>query len=140
MLVIFFSDPSSRWLGGRFDWEQMAWKWAESGKIIQLQQKGSENLRWYCISWSPVIEDRWDGDSCFKQKKFLCQIPAQIQEITSHKGTKNLSKKRKTPKVTMELGVDGAVKKKKVFAPRELRKHKIRKLPMIKLNKDSGYK
>lgn len=57
-------DSDERWLGGLYDWEQMAWKWAASGKPLTYQAFGKtiddkEELRWHCIIMDPRLQYRY---------------------------------------------------------------------------------
>lgn len=59
-----FSVPLERWLGGVYDWEQMSWKWAASGKPLTYQgfadsePEQKEKLRWHCIIVDPTKQYR----------------------------------------------------------------------------------
>lgn len=58
-------DPAERWLGALYDWEQMTWKWAASGKPLSFQAFGEktiddkEQLRWHCIILDPRLQYRF---------------------------------------------------------------------------------
>ncbi|CAG9825837.1 unnamed protein product [Phaedon cochleariae] len=56
-------DPTQRWLGGVYDWQNMTWKWAASGKLLTYSgfpesdgDTDKESLRWQCIIMDPSLE------------------------------------------------------------------------------------
>ncbi|RZB40372.1 uncharacterized protein BDFB_007250, partial [Asbolus verrucosus] len=87
--------PLERWLGGLYDWEQMTWKWAASGKPLvyqgfsQMEAEDKEKLRWHCIIVDPNLQYKWNTRSCLEQKHFICHTKIKI--VTS-KGKKKLQR------------------------------------------------
>lgn len=85
--------PLERWLGGVYDWEQMAWKWAASGKPLsysgfqKTEKEDKEKLRWHCIIMDPSLQYRWNSRSCVEQKHYICHT--KLKTVNS-KGKKKL--------------------------------------------------
>ncbi|KAJ8920843.1 hypothetical protein NQ315_015635 [Exocentrus adspersus] len=91
-----------RWLGGVYDWEQMAWKWAASGKPLsyngfqqKMDKEDKEKLRWHCIIMDPALDYRWNSRSCVEQKHFICHTKLKI---VSSKDKKKLRRQYKVDK------------------------------------------
>lgn len=61
----FCLDSSERWLGALYDWKQMTWRWAASGKPLTFQAFGEstledkEQLRWHCIIMDPKLQYKY---------------------------------------------------------------------------------
>ncbi|KAJ3656309.1 hypothetical protein Zmor_015395 [Zophobas morio] len=94
-------EPLERWLGGLYDWEQMTWKWAASGKPLvyqgfsRMEPEDKEKLRWHCIIVDPNLQFKWNTRSCVEQKHFICHTKIKI--VTS-KGKKKLLRQYKVNK------------------------------------------
>ncbi|XP_017769325.1 PREDICTED: lymphocyte antigen 75-like isoform X2 [Nicrophorus vespilloides] len=73
-----------RWIGGIYDWEQMAWKWAVNGGIIQHQAHDRERLRWNCLVWNPKIHNKWSSDNCLARKVFICETKPTYIKLSKH--------------------------------------------------------
>jgi hypothetical protein len=95
------SAPVERWLGGLYDWEQMTWKWAASGRPLayqgfsQMEPEDKEKLRWHCIIVDPKLQFKWNTRSCLEQKHFICHTKIKI---VTNKGKKKLLRQYKVNK------------------------------------------
>ena len=48
-----------RWIGGRYDWQSLNWKWAATGNVVRQSVYKTESLTWACLVWDPAIATRW---------------------------------------------------------------------------------
>nr|XP_023023815.1 uncharacterized protein LOC111511934 [Leptinotarsa decemlineata]XP_023023887.1 uncharacterized protein LOC111511934 [Leptinotarsa decemlineata] len=78
-------DPVERWLGGVYDWANMTWKWAASGKPLGYngfvkfdKEENKEKLRWHCLIMDPSLDFRWNSRSCFEKKHYMCHTKLKI--------------------------------------------------------------
>ncbi|XP_029158678.1 uncharacterized protein LOC114930966 isoform X2 [Nylanderia fulva] len=71
-----------RWIGGIFNWQQMAWEWGVTGEKMVFQSFGkmepgkSEKYAWHCIIMDPVLKYKWSARSCVDRKHYICEVPA----------------------------------------------------------------
>ncbi|XP_017769328.1 PREDICTED: uncharacterized protein LOC108557357 [Nicrophorus vespilloides] len=95
--------PKEWWVGGRYDWGTMSWKWAESGKSVQYNgfhedfnlMHDKDSLLWNCIILDPAKQYRWNSRMCTESKYFICQ--SKIRTI-GNKDRKKLQKRFRTDK------------------------------------------
>jgi len=94
--------PMERWIGGRYDWGTMSWKWGASGKKIEfegflepMKNQSKDDLIWNCIIMDPQKHYKWSYRKCTQQKHYICQT--KIRNV-SNKGKKKLQKQYKTDK------------------------------------------
>ncbi|KYM84323.1 C-type lectin domain family 10 member A [Atta colombica] len=72
-----------RWIGGIFNWQQMAWEWGVTGEKMVFQSFGkmgesarSKKYAWHCIIMDPVLKYKWSARSCMERKHYICEVPA----------------------------------------------------------------
>ncbi|KYQ58609.1 C-type lectin domain family 10 member A [Trachymyrmex zeteki] len=71
-----------RWIGGIFNWQQMAWEWGVTGEKMVFQSFGkmepgrSKKYAWHCIIMDPVLKYKWSARSCMERKYYICEVPA----------------------------------------------------------------
>ncbi|KAI4501593.1 hypothetical protein M0802_003470 [Mischocyttarus mexicanus] len=71
-----------RWIGGIYNWQQMAWEWGVTGEKIDFQSFGkinpgkSEQYAWHCIVLDPSLKYKWNAKSCVQRKHYICEVPA----------------------------------------------------------------
>ncbi|XP_012219595.1 uncharacterized protein [Linepithema humile] len=71
-----------RWIGGIFNWQQMAWEWGVTGEKMVFQSFGkmepgkSEKYAWHCIIMDPALKYKWSARSCVERKHYICEVPA----------------------------------------------------------------
>lgn len=71
-----------RWIGGIFNWQQMAWEWGVTGEKMVFQSFGkmepgkSERYAWHCIIMDPALKYKWSARSCVERKHYICEVPA----------------------------------------------------------------
>lgn len=71
-----------RWIGGIFNWQQMAWEWGVTGEKMVFQSFGkmepgkSETYAWHCIIMDPALKYKWSARSCVERKHYICEVPA----------------------------------------------------------------
>ncbi|XP_012288374.1 uncharacterized protein LOC105704065 [Orussus abietinus] len=71
-----------RWIGGIFNWQQMAWEWGVSGEKIvfqsfsKLNPGNSKQYAWHCIIMDPALKYKWSPRSCVEPKHYICEVPA----------------------------------------------------------------
>ncbi|XP_065163045.1 uncharacterized protein [Atheta coriaria] len=81
-----------RWIGGIYDWQTTAWKWAANGVIIQHKEKDKDVLHWHCLIFSPLLTDKWTSDQCTIRKYYICQTAPQVyvpMEMNRRPGAQN---------------------------------------------------
>lgn len=71
-----------RWIGGIFNWQQMAWEWGVTGEKMVFQSFGktepgkSDKYAWHCIVMDPILKYKWSARSCVERKHYICEVPA----------------------------------------------------------------
>ncbi|XP_020296203.1 uncharacterized protein LOC109861098 [Pseudomyrmex gracilis] len=71
-----------RWIGGIFNWQQMAWEWGVTGEKMVFQSFGkaetekSEKYAWHCVIMDPAFKYKWSARSCVERKYYICEVPA----------------------------------------------------------------
>ncbi|XP_034945622.1 uncharacterized protein [Chelonus insularis] len=71
-----------RWIGGIYNWQQMAWEWGVPGEKIVFQNFANlshgnpHQYAWHCIVLDPFAKYKWNPRSCFKKKHYICEAPA----------------------------------------------------------------
>ncbi|XP_011300273.1 uncharacterized protein [Fopius arisanus] len=71
-----------RWIGGMYNWKQMAWQWGVKGEKVIFQNfagalsKNPSQYEWHCIVLDPSVKYRWTPRSCFEKKHYICEVPA----------------------------------------------------------------
>ncbi|KAK2581258.1 hypothetical protein KPH14_008048 [Odynerus spinipes] len=71
-----------RWIGGIYNWQQMAWEWGVTGEKMVFQSFGkinpgkSEQYAWHCIVLDPALKYKWNAKSCVQRKHYICEVPA----------------------------------------------------------------
>ncbi|KAL0122873.1 hypothetical protein PUN28_007509 [Cardiocondyla obscurior] len=71
-----------RWIGGIFNWQQMAWEWGVTGEKMVFQSFGkaehgrSKKYAWHCIIMDPALKYKWSARSCVERKHYICEVPA----------------------------------------------------------------
>lgn len=71
-----------RWIGGIFNWQQMAWEWGVTGEKMVFQSFGkmepgrSKKYAWHCIVMDPALKYKWSARSCVERKHYICEVPA----------------------------------------------------------------
>ncbi|KAK0180104.1 hypothetical protein PV327_005779 [Microctonus hyperodae] len=71
-----------RWIGGVYNWQQMAWEWGVSGDKIVFQnfaheqQVNPKQYAWHCIVLDPFAKYKWNPRSCIQKKHYICEVPA----------------------------------------------------------------
>lgn len=72
-----------RWIGGIFNWQQMAWEWGVTGEKMVFQSFGkmelggrSKKYAWHCIIMDPTLKYKWSARSCMERKHYVCEVPA----------------------------------------------------------------
>lgn len=71
-----------RWIGGIYNWQQMAWEWGVTGEKMVFQSFGSmepgksEKYAWHCIIMDPALRYKWTARSCVERKHYICEVPA----------------------------------------------------------------
>ncbi|XP_014602499.1 PREDICTED: uncharacterized protein LOC106786033 [Polistes canadensis] len=71
-----------RWIGGIYNWQQMAWEWGVTGEKMVFQSFGkinpgkSEQYAWHCIVLDPSLKYKWNAKSCVQRKHYICEVPA----------------------------------------------------------------
>ncbi|KAL3282702.1 hypothetical protein HHI36_005875 [Cryptolaemus montrouzieri] len=69
---------NNRWIGGKYDWKNERWVWAETGKPISLKTfarnvPDKRFLQWTCIVVAPNRMNKWALKSCLQPNQFICQ-------------------------------------------------------------------
>ncbi|KAL2732673.1 C-type lectin domain family 10 member A [Vespula maculifrons] len=71
-----------RWIGGIYNWQQMAWEWGVTGEKMVFRSFGkinpgkSEQYAWHCIVLDPALKYKWNAKSCVQRKHYICEVPA----------------------------------------------------------------
>ncbi|EZA58059.1 hypothetical protein DMN91_006303 [Ooceraea biroi] len=71
-----------RWIGGIFNWQQMAWEWGVTGEKMVFQSFAnmepgkSGRYAWHCIIMDPALKYKWSARSCVERKHYICEVPA----------------------------------------------------------------
>ncbi|XP_017762859.1 PREDICTED: uncharacterized protein LOC108552708 [Eufriesea mexicana] len=72
-----------RWIGGIFNWQQMAWEWGVTGEKVVFQNFGvpqtnhsKQQYAWHCITINPTMKYKWSPQSCVERKHYVCEVPA----------------------------------------------------------------
>lgn len=109
-------DPLERWLGGVYDWGNMAWKWAASGKALsyngfpkEAAQQNKETLQWHCIIMDPAKQYLWSSRTCTEKKHFICQTRLKMVDNKDKKKLYrqyNASKDNKLNEIPVPLLLD----------------------------------
>ncbi|KAK9869650.1 hypothetical protein WA026_003397 [Henosepilachna vigintioctopunctata] len=77
-----------RWLGGMYNWKQMKWLWAASGKPLTYQgfanQNFTENQNWHCIVMDPALDYKWNTKPCIEKKPYICHKKAEVLTKTNN--------------------------------------------------------
>lgn len=77
-----FLAKFERWIGGVYNWQQMAWEWGVSGDKIVFQNFAHEQhvnpkqYAWHCIVLDPFAKYKWNPRSCIQKKHYICEVPA----------------------------------------------------------------
>ncbi|CAD1469709.1 unnamed protein product [Heterotrigona itama] len=72
-----------RWIGGIYNWQQMAWEWGVTGEKVVFQNFGlpqsndsKQQYAWHCITIDPALRYKWSPRSCVERKHYVCEVPA----------------------------------------------------------------
>lgn len=72
-----------RWIGGIYNWQQMAWEWGVTGEKVVFQNFGlpqsnhsKQQYAWHCITIDPTLRYKWSPRSCVERKHYVCEVPA----------------------------------------------------------------
>ncbi|KAG6795849.1 hypothetical protein HZU73_08970 [Apis mellifera caucasica] len=71
-----------RWIGGIYNWQQMAWEWGITGEKVHFQNFGlpefnrSKKYAWHCITIDPTLKYKWRPKSCVERKHYVCEVLA----------------------------------------------------------------
>ncbi|CAK9798477.1 hypothetical protein ANTPLA_LOCUS1598 [Anthophora plagiata] len=72
-----------RWIGGVFNWQQMAWEWGVTGEKVIFQNFGlpqsnesKQQYAWHCITIDPMLKYKWSPRSCVERKHYVCEVQA----------------------------------------------------------------
>ncbi|XP_012347147.1 uncharacterized protein LOC105736564 isoform X1 [Apis florea] len=71
-----------RWIGGIYNWQQMAWEWGMTGEKVHFQNFGqpefnrSKQYAWHCITIDPRLKYKWSPQSCVERKHYVCEVLA----------------------------------------------------------------
>ncbi|XP_050485275.1 uncharacterized protein LOC126870998 isoform X1 [Bombus huntii] len=107
-----------RWIGGIYNWQQMAWEWGVTGEKVVFQNFGlpqsnhsKQQYAWHCITIDPTLRYKWSPRSCVERKHYVCEVPAgrivrrrkktidpyapQNQRLKPRKKSKKYSKEQK---------------------------------------------
>ncbi|XP_026668682.1 perlucin-like, partial [Ceratina calcarata] len=72
-----------RWIGGIFNWQQMAWEWGVTGQKMVFQNFGlpqsnhsKQQYAWHCVTIDPTLKYKWSPRSCVERKHYVCEVQA----------------------------------------------------------------
>ncbi|XP_034190731.1 uncharacterized protein LOC117609013 [Osmia lignaria lignaria] len=72
-----------RWIGGIFNWQQMAWEWGVTGEKVVFRNFGrpqteqsKQQYAWHCITIDPALKYKWSPRSCVERKHYICEVEA----------------------------------------------------------------
>ncbi|XP_076663713.1 uncharacterized protein LOC143366481 [Andrena cerasifolii] len=72
-----------RWIGGIFNWKNMAWEWGVTGEEMVFQNFGKpqsdqtkQQYAWHCVTIDPTLKYKWSPRSCVDRKYYICEVPA----------------------------------------------------------------
>lgn len=80
--IFFVLAKLERWIGGIYNWQQMAWEWGVSGdKVVyqnfdKLDPKNPKKYAWHCVVMDPSVRYKWKPRSCVERKHYICEVPA----------------------------------------------------------------
>ncbi|KAK9869648.1 hypothetical protein WA026_003395 [Henosepilachna vigintioctopunctata] len=69
----------NRWIGGKFDWKNDQWVWAETGEKLSYRAfaksppKDKRLLQWTCIVMDSSRKNKWTFKSCMQRNNYICQ-------------------------------------------------------------------
>ncbi|XP_066589206.1 uncharacterized protein [Prorops nasuta] len=71
-----------RWIGGIYNWEQMAWEWGVTGEKMEFQSfakidpSKSKRYAWHCVIMDPAQKYKWAAQLCTTPKHYVCEVAA----------------------------------------------------------------
>lgn len=82
-LKYYIPAKLERWIGGIYNWQQMAWEWGVTGEKVVFQNFGlpqsnhsKQQYAWHCITIDPTLRYKWSPRSCVERKHYVCEVPA----------------------------------------------------------------
>ncbi|KAL3282920.1 hypothetical protein HHI36_006078 [Cryptolaemus montrouzieri] len=87
-----------RWLGGMYNWKQMKWLWASTGKPLGYHGFASQNFtesqKWHCIIMDPALDYKWNTRPCIEKKPYICHTKSKVvtrTDISKNDPDRNLN-------------------------------------------------